>query len=71
MPDLIINVPVQCQNGHKANWVIEINGIDVHHKGVDNKLKCSCPKHDFGQGYHAVGKPFVLVNSQKTIETLI
>lgn len=54
-----IGVPVKCQNGHKAVWIIEISGLDVIERGVDPRLKCDCPKHEIGQGYFPAGKPFV------------
>lgn len=56
-----IAVPVKCQNGHSAIWIIEISGLDVRTIGVDEREqpKCDCPKHEIGQGYFPAGKPFV------------
>ena len=56
---MIIEIPVQCQNGHKATWIIEINGLNVEQKGVSESEKCSCPKWSFGEGYVACGKPVI------------
>ncbi len=59
-----IGIPSQCQNGHKATWVIELDGLEVYQRGVDQAEKCKCPKHEFGQGYTACGKPFVIVDEK-------
>lgn len=55
-----IAVPVECQNGHKARWIIRIDGLEVRHEGVPLIEKCRCPKWSEGQGYHATGKPEVV-----------
>lgn len=55
-----IGIPVKCQNGHQATWVIELDGLDVIQLGVDHGDKCRCPKHALGEGYTAAGEPFVL-----------
>lgn len=55
-----IGIPVKCQNGHTAVWIVEISGLEHHHKGVPEADKCKCPKHDFGMGYSAYDKPFVI-----------
>lgn len=55
-----IGIPVKCQNGHKATWVIEIVGIGAHHRGVDKSKKCACPKLMAGEGYAPDGKPFLI-----------
>lgn len=47
-------IPVECQNGHRATWVIEINGLEVIHKGVLEEKECDCPKFKFGEGYRAI-----------------
>ena len=54
MRKLIIEVPVECQNGHKAIWHIHIQGIEVIHLGVLED-KCDCPKSAMGEGYTASG----------------
>lgn len=54
---LRIKVPVECQNGHKAEWIIDIRGLHVGTIGVPREGKCDCPKVGMGQGYHAVGNP--------------
>lgn len=53
----IIFVPVECQNGHKATWYIEIDGLNITDIGVPYYEQCDCPKWDIGQGYVAIGKP--------------
>lgn len=55
-----IGIPVKCQNGHAATWVVEFRGLDAVSLGVDHVGKCACPKHDIGQGYFRDGEPFVL-----------
>lgn len=55
-----IGVPVKCHNGHRAIWVIEVDGLDVIHRGVPDAEKCGCPKHEIGQGYSPTGEPSVL-----------
>lgn len=57
-----IGVPVTCQNGHKATWVIEIDGLDIIEHGVNRVVACDCPKICVGQGYRAAGKPYVIEN---------
>ena len=57
---MMIAVPVECQNGHKAMWYFEINGLAVRTVGVPITEKCNCPKWSEGQGYHATGKPEVV-----------
>lgn len=59
MKPLIIEIPVECQNGHKAMAYIEIDGLDAKFKSVPDKMKCACPKWGLGQGYHATGEPRV------------
>lgn len=55
-----IGIPVKCQNGHKATWLIEISGLDAVTMGAfGDPNRCKCPKHDIGQGYFADGEPFV------------
>lgn len=54
-----IAIPVECQNGHKATWHVHIEGLEVRELGVPHEEKCDCPKHNFGQGYHASGDPYV------------
>jgi len=54
-----IGVPVQCHNGHKAVWIIEIKGLEVNHLGVLDD-RCDCPKCGFGEGYEAKGEPFII-----------
>lgn len=47
----------ECQNGHKAYWYFNIDGLgEVINIGVKNGEKCDCPKWDIGQGYSACGK---------------
>ena len=57
-----IQIPVECHNGHKANWYFEINGLVVTTIGVPYDEKCDCPKGDFGFGYQAVGPPSAVAN---------
>ncbi|MDF0750303.1 hypothetical protein NLU14_08675 [Marinobacter sp. 71-i] len=54
-----IAIPVECQNGHKAKWIICIDGLVARHEGVPTKEKCNCPKWQEGQGYTPCGKPEV------------
>ena len=63
---MIICIPCECQNGHKAIWRIEICGLDTVTLGVKPEDKCDCPKHDFGQGYDACGKPYLQVEEVKS-----
>lgn len=55
-----IGIPVKCQNGHSATWIIEIDGLDVTEHGVDHRYSCSCPKGEIGEGFRESGKPFVI-----------
>lgn len=56
-----IGIPVKCQNGHKAVWMIEISGLDAVSTGTfGDPDRCKCPKHDIGQGYFPDGAPFLL-----------
>lgn len=58
---LTVCVPVECQNGHKATWYIEIHGLEVKQIGVPHdESRCDCSKFGFGQGYHATGKAKVI-----------
>jgi len=63
-----IGIPVQCQNGHKATWVVELRGLEHYHQGVPDSEKCDCPKHDFGMGYSACGEPAVIPPAPKVCE---
>ena len=54
-----IGIPVMCQNGHEATWIIVINGLEVVNKGVTHD-KCQCSKSRFGEGYKEYGEPFVI-----------
>lgn len=55
-----LGVPVKCQNGHRATWIMEITGLECHHRGVAKDEDCKCPKFDFGEGWIACGEPFVM-----------
>lgn len=55
---LIIHVPVECHNGHKATAIIEIRGTEPKYKGVPPEQDCSCSKWELNQGWKAVGSPY-------------
>jgi len=60
-----IGTPVECQNGHKATYVIEINDLFPNIPGVSEEEKCDCPKWDFGEGWKSVGEPFIITKNKK------
>lgn len=65
-----IGIPVKCQNGHKATWVVEFRGLDAVSLGVDHVGKCKCPKHEIGQGYFPDGEPFLLEKTAASRDVL-
>jgi hypothetical protein len=58
-----IGIPVKCQNGHRATWVIKIQGLIPKPIGVNWTENCSCPKSNFGEGWSVCGEPFVMEDS--------
>lgn len=63
-----IGIPVKCQNGHAAVWVVQLKGLDVVHIGVPAAMQCACPKGDIGEGYFATGKHFVLEEGKDAVD---
>ena len=57
MSPLRFRVPVECQNGHKAFYFFE-HSHDIaetcRHR-IDNFSKCTCPKHELGEGWRRNG----------------
>jgi len=60
---LKLNIPVECQNGHKAFWRMDIVGLEAKHHGVTKEEACDCNKTEFGQGYSATGMPEIMNES--------
>lgn len=67
---LEIKIPVVCQNGHKAFWYCSIYDLDIHHKGVPDDEKCSCPKFNLGDGYEQDGNPIVISKSPQWTDSM-
>lgn len=68
---MIIKIPVECQNGHRATWRLKIVDLKAEVIGVDSKDKCNCPKWGLGQGYHATGDPEVdIVRERKSFDSV-
>lgn len=65
-----IGIPVECQNGHKATYVIAVNGLDPKHFGVDKSENCSCPKFDISEGWKQCGEPFIIEGGGITISSV-
>jgi len=63
-----IGVPVKCQNGHKAVWIMHITGFECYQDGVPKDEQCQCPKNDLGEGWHACGEPFIIEKKGVTNE---
>ena len=68
-----VGIPVVCQNGHEAVWLIKIYEIEPETLGVPEWMKCQCPKLKFGQGYKKNGNPVVEARvkywQQETVES--
>ncbi len=68
-----VGVPVVCQNGHEAVWLIKITGIEPELVGVPEWMKCQCPKFNFGEGYKENGNPVTEARvkywQQETVES--
>lgn len=58
--NMLIRIPVVCQNGHEAFWYIRVENLDCQHLGVPEEEKCKCPKFNLGEGYRQAGKPLVV-----------
>lgn len=56
---LEVCVPVQCQNGHTATARFTFSGLNAIYQGVRAEENCACPKTELGQGWTAIGAPYV------------
>ncbi len=63
MKPLYIQIPVVCQNGHHAKWLLKIDNLDVRELGVSDDTRCGCPKYMRNAGYNRVGGPVTVGHS--------